>query len=126
MTRADAYRATLAAMLDEVEAHMLTVCLAPAPRPAHSGHCVRVRMDINPPWYRAFCAAFPSARGVRRGKMDTAIRRRETANALRAMIAGRMPPRYGPRLLDAARSYWRRHKAEIISNQMTHLEPISA
>lgn len=114
MSRDDAFRLTLRAMLEELESHRLEVCLAPAPTPMHSGHMVRVRCDINPRWYRDFCATFSSGRGWRRGKADTVIRRQHTARALRAMLGGRMPPAYGPRLLDAARRYWRTHRVQLL------------
>ena len=52
-------RKIVRAMLNELEAHQLTVCLAPAPRPRHECHFIRVKIDENPKWYRNLCAEFP-------------------------------------------------------------------
>lgn len=76
----------------ELESSPFVVELFPAPRPAHAGHCVRVASSVPPAWYRAMCRAYPSARGTRRGKFDTRIRR---ANVLRAL--GRMAEGAGTR-----------------------------
>ncbi len=46
-----ALRRVLRLMLEELEAHQLTVVLAPAPRPHHECHCIRVAIDKNPRWY---------------------------------------------------------------------------
>lgn len=105
---------TLQCMLDELEAGALEVQLAPAPRPAHEGHCIRVIANLNARWYRDFCAEHLSARLRRNPRPDTIIRRRDTIRALRAMIAGRSTgPIYAARLTDAARSYYRRHRDTI-------------
>ena len=98
------------AMLGELESSPLVVILAPAPSPRHVGHMVRRASSVPPPWYRALCASYPSSRGVRRGKFDTRIRRREILAALSRMADGR-PSRslYAP---DLARVALRRLRAQ--------------
>lgn len=75
-------------MLAELEAAPLLVILAPAPDPRHTGHMVRRPASVPPPWYRRLCAAYASSRGVRRGKFDTRIKRRNILRALGRMAAG--------------------------------------
>lgn len=105
---------TLQCMLDELESARLDVHLAPAPHPRRELHCVRIVASRNPTWYRQLCAAHLSQRVRRNPRPDTLIRRRETLRALRRMIAGRSDVGiYGPRLLDVARAYFRRHRHEI-------------
>jgi hypothetical protein len=106
-------RVTLEAMRDEFESGQLLVEIAPAPDPRHEQHCVRVVCGKNALWYRRFCAAFPSSRRRLKRLPDTAIRRRETARALTRLIAGEPAGLYGPRLLDAARIYWRQNAADL-------------
>lgn len=109
-----ATRAALAAMLNELESQGLAVELAPAPDPRHEMHFVRVVVCRNPSWYRAFCERFPSSRVRSRRLPDTAIRRADTLRALRALLDGeRAGPCYGPRLIDAAKAYARRHAATL-------------
>lgn len=106
--------ATLSAMLDELQSSRLVVVVCEAPEPAHEGHGVRVAVEKNAAWYRQFCASFPSSRRDQNRHGRTAIKRRDTEAALRAMLAGGTGgPCYGPRLMDAARRYWRRNRAEI-------------
>lgn len=105
---------TLRSMLAELQSSRLVVVVAPAPDPRHQGHGVRCVCEKNAPWYRDFCAAFPSSRRRLRSLPDTAIRRRDTEDALAALLAGRPAgPLYTQRLLDAARAYWRRHRAAL-------------
>lgn len=112
---------TLCAMRDELNEHRLTVDLAPAPSPRHELHFVRVVCEKNAPWYREFCARFPSSR--RGTRIRTAIRRRETLAALKAMLADEKPgPVYGPRLLDAARTYWKRHQTDLRARLTAEME----
>jgi len=107
-------RAALAAMLDELESQGLAVELAPAPDPRHEMHFVRVVVSRNPAWYRAFCERFLSTRKRSRRLPDTAIRRSHTVRALRALLDGEPAgPCYGPRLIDAAKAYARRHAAQL-------------
>lgn len=107
-------RITLESMLDEIQSAALDVQLAPAPDARHEGHCIRVVCGKNAAWYRAFCARFPSSRIRARSKPDTAIRRRETVRHLRDMLAGGTGGTcYGPRLIDAARAYWKRNATEL-------------
>lgn len=112
---------TLSAMRDELNEHRLTVDLAPAPSPRHGLHFVRVVCEKNAPWYREFCARFPSSRrGVR---VRTAIRRRETLAALNSLLADQPAgPVYGPRLLDAALTYWKRHRADLRERLAAEME----
>jgi hypothetical protein len=96
----------LITMLNELEAHQLCVCLVPLnPRMRgwNEGGCKRACVDQNPAWYRAFCAANPSSRGIRRGKLDTKIKRFNTLRALRQMIAKRPAGKYEPQLRAIAR-----------------------
>ena len=120
-------RITLEAMLGELESSALVVVLAPAPDARHEGHCVRCVAEKNARWYRAFCAAFPSSRRRSRALADTAIRRRETVRCLAAMLAGeRVGPVYGPRLLDAARAYWKRHADELEARLLSEAQAEAA
>ncbi len=93
-------------MLNELESHRLHVVLAPLNpqlRGWNAGGCKRVKADQNPVWYRRFCASYPSSRGVRRGKFDTRIKRRNTERALRQLIAGVPAGIYTTDLLGFAR-----------------------
>lgn len=109
-----AIRAALRAMLNELESNGLAVELAPAPDPRHEMHFVRVVVCRNPPWYRAFCERFPSSRVRSRRLSDTAIRRAHTLRGLRALLDGESAgPCYGPRLIDCAEAYARRHAATL-------------
>lgn len=83
-----ALAAAFAELRAELECSPFVVELFPAPRPAHSGHCVRIASSVPPRWYRALCRAHPSARGVRRGKFDTRIRRQNVLRALARMAEG--------------------------------------
>lgn len=88
-------------MLMELESHQLRVELAPLNprlRGYNEGGCRRICADLNPKWYRSFCAQFPSSRGIRRGKFDTRIKRANTLRALRQLIAGVPAGKYGPEL----------------------------
>jgi hypothetical protein len=110
-------RATLEAMLDELESSSLVVGVFPASDPRHEGHGVRCAVSRNADWYRRFCARFPSSRRDQNRKGRTAIKRRETIRALGHLL-GADPSRcstYSQRLLDAARLYYRRHRADIIA-----------
>lgn len=112
---------TLRAMLDELESSALEIVLAPAPRPMHAGHCVRVVAGRNARWYREFCAAYASTRRRRNPRPDTAIRRADTVAALHRMIAGRDSGTiYAERLTLAARLYWRRNSQML--RAMMHAE----
>lgn len=65
---------------------------------------IRVNMDVNPRWYMEFCAQHVSKRGIRRGKPDTIIRRREVINALNRMInRGDKKSKYAQRILEIIR-----------------------
>lgn len=76
-------------MLNELQSHQLTTVLAPSKRSdRREWDMIRVNMDINPAWYRRLCGRHPSQRGTRRGKFDTAIRRRRILEALELLAAG--------------------------------------
>lgn len=82
----------LVAMFNELDAHKLEVELAPlSPRlPGfNEGGCKRVVTNKPPRWYRELCNAYPSSRGVRRGKFDTRIRRANILSILRRLSEGR-------------------------------------
>jgi hypothetical protein len=94
---------TLELMLAELESRRLVVCLAPAPERRHEGHCVRVAIESNAPWYRRFCANYQGANG-------TFNKRANTIKALKRFIASQTVGRvYGLRLLAAAREYKRKN-----------------
>lgn len=84
-------------MLAQLESHQLQVILVPLNprlRGYNDGGCKRVLADQNPKWYRQFCARHPSSRGVRRGKLDTRIKRYNTLRALQQIIAGKPAGKY--------------------------------
>lgn len=79
-------------MLAELESHRLTVMLVPLNprlRNYNEGGMKRVVSDKSPRWYAKFCAQHPSSRGVRRGKFDTRIRRRDVLRILTKLTQGR-------------------------------------
>lgn len=86
-------------LLAELEGNALVVVLAPCRRFVNEGGCIRVCASLNATWYRRFCAAHASSRGVRRGKFDTRIRRAGVARLLRRLAAG-LPSssKYAPEL----------------------------
>lgn len=84
--------AGLQLMLEQLEAHRLEVMLVPLNprlRGYNEGGCKRVCVDVPPRWYRALCRDHLSSRGVRRGKPDTKIKRRNVLRALTRMVDGR-------------------------------------
>lgn len=93
-------------MLNELESHRLHVVLAPLNpklRGYNDGGCKRVKAGENAKWYRSFCQRHISSRGVRRGKPDTRIKRRNTERMLRRMISGRPGGKYEADILLVAR-----------------------
>ena len=93
-------------MLNELESNRLEVALAPLDprkRNFNEGGCKRVCLSVNPKWYQRYCAQFASSRGVRRGKFDTRIRRRNTLRALNGLLAGTYRGKYKDELLAAAK-----------------------
>lgn len=79
-------------MLSELESHRLEVQLVPLnPRLRNycEGGCKRVVTDRPVAWYRALCKKYPSSRGVRRGKFDTRIKRRNVLTLLGRLTAGK-------------------------------------
>jgi len=80
-------------MLAELQSSQLEVILVPQKRYTNECGMIRVAVSKNCSWYRKFCAANTSKRGVRRGRQDTIIRRQHTIRALERMIAGQ-PSRY--------------------------------
>jgi hypothetical protein len=91
-------------MLAELESSQLEVCLAPSKRSdARDWDMIRVCLSRNADWYRRFCADHPSSRGVRRGKFDTRIKRRNVIAALNGLIAGTYCGKYAADLLAIAR-----------------------
>jgi hypothetical protein len=109
-----AVQQSLTIMLAELESHQLCVCLAPLNpkmRGYNDGGCKRVLMDRNPLWYRNFCAEHASSRGVRRGKFDTKIRRRNTIRVLARMEAGKKTiSKYAGELLAIAQRQARKER----------------
>ena len=89
-------------LLDLLESHRLEVVLVPEKRPTHEMGQIRCVVSRNCDWYRKFCAAYPSKRGIRRGKFDTIIRRFNVERALRSLLAGQSGGIYGPDLVAIA------------------------
>ncbi len=80
-------------MLNELEANMLQVQLAPSRRSDRREHdMIRVVVDYPPKWYRVFCNRHVSSREVRRGKFDTKIKRANVLSTLRVLSEGRSTP----------------------------------
>lgn len=69
---------------------------------------IRVNISVNPRWYSRLCAANLSQRAVRRGKADTAIRRKNIIRALERMIAGQPGGIYGDELRRIAEAEFRK------------------
>jgi hypothetical protein len=92
-------------MLNELESHKLEVMLAPSRRSdRREWDMIRVVCDAPPRWYRNLCNRHPSSRGVRRGKFDTRIRRRDVLRLLERMASGRpVVSKYAPELAQLAR-----------------------
>lgn len=113
MTRID----VLEEMLNELESSCLEVILVPERRRTCEGGCIRVAVSKNALWYRQFCATYLSTRKRRNLAPDTCIRRRETLNALRRMIAGKASPKshYVYRLEIIAEQRLRRTSARKIA-----------
>ncbi len=76
-------------MADELERSHHLVALVPAPRQAFPRHRIRRAVEHLPEWYRRLMSARPSRRTDRRRHYQTAIKRRETIDGLRAIAAGR-------------------------------------
>jgi len=99
-------RQNLIVMLNQLEASQLAVALAPSRRqPKNDWDMIRVCVDVNCAWYRKFCLRHPSSRGVRKGKFDTRIKRRNTLRALRKMVDGIPAGKYEDDLARIAKSF---------------------
>jgi hypothetical protein len=93
----------LSIMLSELESSRLEVVLIPSKRQLNEWDMLRCCVSYNCTWYRKFCAQFPSKRGVRRGKFDTAIRRQNILRVLTRLCAGMTSrSKYGPELVKVA------------------------
>lgn len=92
-------------MLNELESNRLEVILVPSKRPTNEGAMIRCVAGRNAKWYRAFCAANVSTRGVRRGKFDTCIKRFRTTDALEKMLRGDRSTYYHEQLMKIAAGY---------------------
>ncbi len=77
-------------MHQDLEASCLKVTLIPAPEPKFSGHMIRAVIEQNPWWYRDICNSYPSQRRVRRGHLDTRVRRRDMLKLLGRLASGEM------------------------------------
>ena len=112
---------TLTAMREELQSSRLEVGLAPPPEPRHEGHMIRVVLERNCLWYRQLCARFSSSRKGTRTR--TAIKRRETLRALNSLLAGTPAAGiYAHRIMDAARSYWKRNARELRERLASDME----
>lgn len=95
-------RDTLRFMYDELEANRLNVVLIPAPEQAHIGHKIRVAEGQNPPWYKEFCAAYPSTVG----RNSTIIRRHNVLVMLKKLFTnGCVVGKYSDDLIEIADNY---------------------
>ncbi len=82
-------------MLEELEQHGLIVCKIRNPE---RQSWIRVTMEVNCEWYRAFCSQFGSTRRRKNQCFDTCIKRAHTIRALRRIIAGEDAGVYEERL----------------------------
>lgn len=77
-------------LLGELSLSPLRITTAPAPRPTHAGHKVRVVESRNPTWYSRLCASVPNTRKVtRRRGQDTGIKRDRVERSLARLMDGR-------------------------------------
>lgn len=92
-------------LLAELESNPLVTILAPSKRHDRRDHdMIRVNMSQPPSWYRALCNRHPSSRGVRRGKFDTKIKRRNVTQLLNTLIArGHSRSKYAGEIMRVAR-----------------------
>ncbi len=94
-------------MLNMLESHKLEVQLVPLNQRMRGwceGGCKRVVTDAPPKFYRQLCNRHVSSRGVRRGKFDTKIKRRNVLAALRRLVDGdKYRGKYRDELLAMAR-----------------------
>ncbi len=77
--------------LNELEDHKLEVMLVPLNprgRNYNEGGMKRVVCNKPPCWYRDLCNRYPSSQGVRRGKFDTKIKRRNILALLKRLSRG--------------------------------------
>lgn len=81
------HRVAAAHLLLELRNQRLSVSLAPAPRPAHQGHMVRVVDGSNPGWYRELCQQFETVRNGRR-RLQTKVKRKEVVRLLSNIAQG--------------------------------------
>ncbi len=94
-------------MLNELESNQLRVELAPLNpklRGYNEGGMKRVVTEYPPKWYRIFCGRHASARGVRRGKFDTKIKRKNVIRSLIQLISGVPAGKYGDELYRISKS----------------------
>jgi len=98
-------RATVRAMLAELNDMRLEVALVPAPDPRHCHHQVRAVFGRNPGWYRELCAAYPRFRRIRKERfVDPRFKRADVAETLsRLLSTGSRSYLAGPLLAVAAR-----------------------
>lgn len=86
-------------MLDELESRRLEVCKLPS----RQGGYTRVVVETNAEWYQEFCASYTRARRTRYRRERTIIKRRDTGNALKRLIAGNISGVYAERLQEMAK-----------------------
>ena len=104
----------LVEMTGELEAHRLLIVLAPAPRPMHCGHCVRVKADVPPRWYRDLCGRHLRTRRRRNPRPDTLVNRADILGVLSTMLSGRgSRSRFAPELLTFAIHRARRNAGQL-------------
>lgn len=89
-------------LLIELQASRLEVVLIPSRDPdcAMRGGMIRAVQEENAKWYQEFCGLYESARKdrIRWRKFKTRIKRRETIQGLKEVIAGKNGTIYSDRL----------------------------
>ncbi len=94
------YEVAAIEMLEELQSHCLIVIKVQK----ENGGWIRVCLDVNPPWYRDFCASYQRSRR-RYPKSRTIIKRCCTINALKRLAAGKKNGIYIERLLPFVEEY---------------------
>ena len=101
----------LGTMLAELEENRLEVVLVPQRYRTNEGGMVRVALSRNAPWYREFCASYPSGRRRKNAAFDTRIKRRDTSRLVESLLAGKARSAYAAHVLAIARRRLQRPSA---------------
>lgn len=89
----------------ELESSPLVTVLVPSKRKDRRDHdMIRVNVSQPPLWYRRLCGRHPSSRGVRRGRFDTRVKRRNVLQLLNTLITkGHSRSKYAGEILAVAK-----------------------